>query len=41
MIAQDRTDGRVGKDKVMSSALTADIDVMLHGEDMTAHMSKI
>ena len=35
--AYDRTDGKAGEDKVMSSGRAADIDVMLHGKDMTAH----
>lgn len=34
--AYDRTDGNAGEDKVMSSGRTADLDVMQHGDDMTA-----
>ena len=39
--AQNRTDGKAGEDKVMSLARTADIDVMRHGKDMTAHTGRM
>ncbi len=35
--ADDGTDGKAGEDKVMSAARTADIEVLTHGKDMTAH----
>lgn len=39
--ADDGTDGKAGEDKVMSSARTADLEVLMHDKDVTAHTRRI